>query len=152
MNKVIIDANVLLALIDEKDKWHSEAKAIVQLLKNKKWDVVYLDCVINEVISVLSRRLEERKKPQDCTEIMNELEKLVPEENIEWFYPDVPDSYGEIIKLVKHKHGKINFHDALIALFAKEYKLGCLVSFDEDFDEIEWITRIKNGTEIERRL
>jgi predicted nucleic acid-binding protein len=149
MNKAIIDANVLLALIDKKDKWHYLAKAIVQLLKNKKWNVVYLDCVINEVVSVLSRRLEERKTPQDFAKVIEKLENLVPEEEIEWLYPDVPDIYGDVMKLVKERQGKLNFHDALIALFAKEYKLDYFVSFDEDFDEIEWITRIKSETEIE---
>ncbi|MEW6679809.1 MAG: hypothetical protein AB1297_02150 [bacterium] len=63
MTKAIIDANVLLALIDEKDKWHPEAKAIVQALKDKKMEIIYLDCVINEVISALGRRLRERNKP-----------------------------------------------------------------------------------------
>ncbi|MDI6793131.1 MAG: hypothetical protein QME81_09730 [bacterium] len=39
MDKAIIDANVLLALIDEKDKWHSKAKAIIRTLKDKEWNI-----------------------------------------------------------------------------------------------------------------
>ena len=148
MKKAIIDANVLLALIDKKDKWHSEARAIAQALKERKWNIIYLDCVINEVISVLGRRFEERKGFQDFTEVIENLEKLVPEEEIEWLCLNLPNLYGDVVKLVKEKKGKLNFHDALIALFAKEYNLGYLVSFDKDFDEIEWITRIKNKEQI----
>lgn len=147
MNKAIIDANVLLALIDEKDKWHSEAKSITRDLKDKRWNIIYLDCVVNEVISALGRRLEERKKSQDFAEIIRKLEELVPEEKIEWLYPDVPEIYSDIMELVMEKQGKLNFHDALIALFSKEHNLSYLISFDVDFDEIEWITRIKDKTE-----
>jgi len=39
--------------------------------------------VINEVISVLGRRLEERKKLQDFIEVVEKLEELVPEQEIE---------------------------------------------------------------------
>ncbi len=105
--------------------------------------------MINEVISVLGRRFEERKRFQDFTEVIENLEKLVPEEEIEWLYLNLPNLYGDAVKLVKEKKGKLNFHDALIALFAKEYNLSYLVSFDEDFDEIEWITRIRNKGQIE---
>ena len=39
MNKAIMDANVLLALIDKKDKWHHDAKTIARALKEKDWEV-----------------------------------------------------------------------------------------------------------------
>ena len=53
MKKTVIDANILIALIDEKDKWHSKATAIAKVLEERKWEIIYLDCVMNEVISVL---------------------------------------------------------------------------------------------------
>lgn len=147
MNKAIIDANVLLALIDERDKWHSKAKAIIQILEDRGLEIIYLDCVINEVISVLGRRLEERNRLQDFVEIAEKIEDLIPKKEIVWIYPEVPHLYIEIMKLVKEKQGKLNFHDVLILLFSKKHKLGYLVSFDVDFDGIEWIRRISDKTE-----
>ena len=42
----------------------------------------------------------------------------------------------------EHK-GKLNFHDALIALVSKEMDIEYIVSFDKDFDEIEWLKRVE---------
>jgi len=39
--------------------------------------------------------------------------------------------------------GKFNFHDALIQIGAKEMNLQYIISFDEDFDEITDLIRIK---------
>jgi predicted nucleic acid-binding protein len=92
VKKAIVDANVLLALIDKKDKWHPEAKILAETLKKRKWEVIYLDCVLNEVISVLVKRLEDRKESQSLVSLLESLENLV--------------------------------------------------SFDTDFDEVDWVVRI----------
>jgi predicted nucleic acid-binding protein len=103
VKKAIIDANVLLALVDKKDKWHPEAKTLAEALKKRKWEVIYLDCVLNEVISVLAKRLEERDESQGLAYLLERLEKLVPKEKVEWLYPGVPDLYSDIVKLIKEK-------------------------------------------------
>jgi len=148
VKKATIDANFLLALIDKKDKWHPKAKILAKTLRKKKWEVIYLDCVLNEVISVLAKRLEERKESQDLVSLLESLENLVPKEKVEWLYPNVPDLYSNIVKLIKEKEGRLNFHDALIALFIKENNSKYLVSFDQDFDEVDWIVRINHEGQI----
>jgi predicted nucleic acid-binding protein len=57
MTKAILDSNFLVALIDEKDKWTKTAISIQKALKKKKARLVYLDCAVNETISVIARRL-----------------------------------------------------------------------------------------------
>ena len=111
MKKTVIDANILIALIDEKDKWHSKATAIAKVLEERKWEIIYLDCVMNEVISVLGKRLEERKESNKFESILKKLENIVPEEDIEWLYPEIPTMYSKIIQLIKEKQGKFSFHD-----------------------------------------
>jgi predicted nucleic acid-binding protein len=37
---------------------------------------------------------------------------------------------------------KINFHDALMVLAAREMGISHIVSFDQDFDDVEEIDRI----------
>jgi len=76
---VVIDANVLLALIDKKDKWHPRASKLAMVLKKNNCQVIYLDCVLNEVISVLGRRLEERQESQSFRTLLEKLEDLVLE-------------------------------------------------------------------------
>lgn len=146
---IVIDSNVLLALIDESDKWHPRASALAMALKKNNCQVIYLDCVLNEVISVLGRRLEERQESQSFRTLLERLEDLVPENQIEWVYPDVPALYGHIMKMIKANEGRLNFHDALISLFMREHGLKHIVSFDKDFDQAEEIRRIGNNEQIE---
>lgn len=64
-------------------------------------------------------------------------------ESITWVYPRVPELYKAILNLVGEHKGKLNFHDALIALVSKEMDIEYIVSFDKDFDEIEWLKRVE---------
>ena len=45
-NRVVLDTSVLVALVDTRDKWHSAATAIKDLLKAGGVGLVYLDPVI----------------------------------------------------------------------------------------------------------
>jgi len=59
------------------------ARALARALKKNNCNVIYLDCVLNEVVSVLGRRLEERQRPQSFRTLLETLEDLVPESQIE---------------------------------------------------------------------
>jgi len=149
IEKAVIDSNVLLALIDKKDKWHTAASALAKALMEAGWDVIYLDCVLNEVISVLGRRLEERGELRSFVSLLDKLQKIVPEKTIEWLYPYVPEHYSKILHLIKENEGKLNFHDALIYFFMQEQRVDIIVSFDGDFDALTGIRRISSKNEVD---
>ena len=113
------------------------------------WDVIYLDCVLNEVISVLGRRLEERGELRSFVSLLDKLQKIVPEKTIEWLYPYVPEHYSKILHLIKENEGKLNFHDALIYFFMQEQRVDIIASFDGDFDELTGIRRISSKNEVD---
>ena len=52
------------------------------------------------------------------------------------------DWYEDIVHIIRQHKGKINFHDALIILSAKELKISRIASFDKDFDTIKSLERI----------
>jgi predicted nucleic acid-binding protein len=56
------------------------------------------------------------------------------------------------VELVRHSGGELNFHDALIATYGREQQISILVSFDRDFDQIKWLTRVSNATEVSNVL
>jgi predicted nucleic acid-binding protein len=143
MNEVIVDANFLVALMDERDVWHPKAVTLLNALRTKEAKAVYLDCVLNEVISVLGRRFEERGRTNEFSAVLKKLKILVPERLITWVYPRVPELYNEILNLIDEHNGKLNFHDALIALTSKEMVIENILSFDGDFDEIAWLKRVE---------
>ena len=43
-----------------------------------------------------------------------------------WLYPDVPELFGDIMRLMKDKEGKLSFYDALMSLFVKDQGLAIL--------------------------
>lgn len=139
--RAAIDSNVLVALVDQHDKWHASAKALLDSIVEKAIDVVYFDCVLNETVSVMARRSEEQKRSAQFAVLLDELQKRVPQELITWISGNAQDWYSHIIELVRQSEGRINFHDALIALACKELNIPVVVSFDGDFDEISWVKR-----------
>jgi predicted nucleic acid-binding protein len=78
MTKAILDSSFLVALIDEKDKWRNTAVLIQKALKKKKARLVYLDCAVNEMISVIARRLEEKGRSQEFTLALQKMEQAIP--------------------------------------------------------------------------
>ena len=142
MTKAILDSSFLVALIDEKDKWRNTAVLIQKALKKKKARLVYLDCAVNEMISVIARRLEEKGRIQEFTLALQKMEQAIPAERITWMYPEVRRLDPEILVVIRELEGKLNFHDALMVLAAREMDIPHIVSFDQDFDEVEGIERI----------
>jgi len=139
--RVALDSNVLVALVDQHDNWHTQAKALLESITEKEIDVVYFDCVLNETVSVMARRSEEQKRSAQFPVLLDKLQKRVPEELVTWISGNAQDWYSRIIELVRQSEGSINFHDALIALACKELNIPVVASFDGDFDDIPWLKR-----------
>ena len=148
MIKAIVDSNFIIALVDKKDKWREQALTLQNALKNQYAELIYLDCIINETISVVGRRLEEKGRSDEFETVLEKIEEIVPPENITWIYPEVRRLYREILNVVKAYNGSLNFHDALIIVAAKEMKTTSIVSFDKDFDQVEGIKRIKKPSDL----
>ncbi len=136
--KTILDANILVGYFDKDDLWHSKA---VQLMERKGIEGIILDCVLNEVFSVLCRRAVERGKGEQINQVIDAICKAIPPEIIIWTYPNIINYYKNILLLMKEHEGKLNFHDCLIALVAREKNIKRIMSFDRDFDRITWLER-----------
>ncbi|MBN2012955.1 type II toxin-antitoxin system VapC family toxin [candidate division KSB1 bacterium] len=146
MSSVIIDSNFLLGLMDSNDKWNDKAFQIFNSLKSKDFNIIYFDCVIIETISVLARRLEEKQRSNEFSNLVDHLNALIPEQNISWILTQAKNYYDGIILLMKEHNGILNFHDCLIALIARQHSITYIASFDKDFDKINWIERISETT------
>lgn len=152
MTKVAIDTNVLVGLLDERDNWHRVAIEIRDALKEVGAEVLYFDCVLTEVISVLARRTFEQKRQEQFETVLNQLLNLIPDRDIIWVTSDSQRLYRPTVELVRRFGGELNFHDALIATFCREQLISILVSFDRDFDQIEWLTRVSSASEVSEVL
>lgn len=145
--KIILDANFIIAILDEKDASHKKASHIKIELTNANPRLIFLDCVLNEVISVFVKRLRERKQISLLSERIRKLNELIPKEKITWAYPEIEDYYESIIQMVEKSKGTLNFHDAFIVLLAKDFEIRHIVSFDKGFD-LTGLIRIKDAGDI----
>lgn len=150
MNKAAIyDSNFVVGLVDEDDKWHRTALELHSLIKTKNLLIVYLDCVANEVLSVTGKRFEENGKSSEFANKLRKFMEVFPKEDIPWSYGKFERYYDEILEIMNKSSGKLNFHDALICVVAKEMGIKYIVSFDEDFDSINELTRIYDKQSLE---
>jgi predicted nucleic acid-binding protein len=140
--QVLIDTNVLIALVDARDTWHASAQALREALKTKAVSLVYCDSVVNEAIGVLARRAQEQRRVDQFSGLVNALLHQVPKEAIVWLSSETQRLYDQVIELVRSTSGDLNFHDALIALGYQWLAIEVIASFDRDFDQVAWLTRV----------
>ena len=148
MTKVIADTSFLVAILDKSDSLWNKAKVLQEEMKKQDVELLYLDCVINEVISVLCRRYEERRRLDELPVVLNRFRSKFTPEKITWGSIEIRRLYGEILDLVIKHAGRLNFHDVLIALIAREQEILFIVGFDRDFDEIAWLRRIGESKDV----
>lgn len=141
--RAVIDTNVLVALVDSHDHWHASAQALREALQARAADLVYFDLVLNEAISVLARRAHEQGRSAHFPDVLDTLTHQVPLDAITWLSAETQGLYDQVIALVRSTTGTLNFHDALIALGCRELGIAIIASFDRDFDQITWLTRVE---------
>ena len=66
----------------------------------------------------------------------------VPTDIIVWLSSETQRLYDQVIELVQSTSGALNFHDALIALGCRLLRIEVIASFDRDFDQVAWLTRV----------
>jgi predicted nucleic acid-binding protein len=137
--RVIADSSFLVALFDQSDLLHAKALA---LGNRGDLEAVFLDCVMNEVFTVVGRRAGERNRIKDLPALFDGIRKTIPPDRIVWVYPEVRGRYGEILSLMRAHGGALNFHDCLIALSARAMGIERIASFDADFDKVGWMKRV----------
>jgi predicted nucleic acid-binding protein len=143
-----VDTNALVALVNHRDTWHAKAKVIFSKLDALNFTPIFLDCVMNESVSILGRRAEEQGRSDEFSTALSNLTGRVPKHEITWASKEIEPLYDDILYLVETSNGKLNFHDALIALYCQEFGVELIFSFDTDFDDIDWLTRIGDESDI----
>lgn len=148
--RVVLDSNVLVALISDRDSLHARANELVRACQGAQAELVYLDCVMSETLSVLGRRAEEQNRAAEFPILLDRLSALAPEANIVWLSASSRRLYAEVVALMRYSNGRLNFNDCLIALGCRELGLNALASFDPDFDSVSWLSRVSDPSTLAR--
>ncbi len=140
--RVAVDTSVLVALFVPDDTWHAQSVSLVNKLRHSQATIVYFDCVIAEALSAAVRRLHERRQSERIPAVLQRFRQELPSAVITWVLPDAERLYEPILALMEESNGSLNFHDALIALGCRERDIAVIASFDPDFDQVPWLSRL----------
>lgn len=149
--KVVVDASVLVGLINPLDHRRIQAIGLRAVLLATGVELIYFDCVAAEAVSAVVRRLEEKGRSEEVKAMLDRLREHVPDTSISWILPDVPRLYTEALGLIRASSGALNFNDALIALACRERGIKAIASFDGDFDQVSWLRRLSLPEDLETK-
>lgn len=146
--RVALDTSFIIGLTDNQDVWYAQAQQLRPMLDTADVQIHVFDCVLAEVVSALARRFHERRRTGQLSDRLTQLTAQFPTSALVWVYPDLPKLYDDVIALVDQTGGELNFNDALIALACQQRGIGLLASFDGDFDNLPWLKRISQPTDL----
>jgi len=148
--RAAVDASVLVGLINPRDHRRHQAMELYAALTAAEAELVYFDCVVSEAISTVARRLEEKNRHAEVEVALDRLNAQVSVESLTWILPDVPRLFQEVLRIIRSSSGALNFNDALIALACREREIEAIASFDEDFDQVDWLRRLAKIEDLKR--
>jgi predicted nucleic acid-binding protein len=146
--QLAVDSSALVAIIDARDKFHSQANQLVVLARQQRIGLIYFDCVVIETIGAICRRTHEQKRTEMLHPLLDALNRWIPASNITWTGSDLPQLYPIAIDLVRQMNGALNFNDAFIAILCRELQINAILSFDRDFDLVPWLKRIADPQDL----
>jgi len=130
----LLDANVVVALLDKKDSLHEEAIKLIKRSKVEKYAI--LDVILAESYSVIVRRCKERK--YNCKKAVKALYDF--EQDLPVLSVDLEKYHENVVKNLK-KIPELNYNDWILILFAK----------NNGFDILTLDKKLKKEFEYERK-
>jgi len=140
MSKLVIDTNIIVAIVDNKDVHHKKALSLVLNIEERNIPIVLMDCVINEIYSVIARRSNQRG--YSFKDAVMKMEMVISSIEIMRAYSLVKTLHENIIRMMIKSDGKMNYHDCLISLVMKEKGLPDILTLDKGFLSVPWINVI----------
>ncbi len=128
--KVFVDANVFIALLNKDDALHERAVSLWTQLKEKESRVATANGVVSEVITVLSQRASKALALQFADTIYSR------SRDIELIYADEEIETAALGHLRSWPTKNVSFVDAIIVAIMKQREIAHLASFDRAFRTI----------------
>lgn len=131
MAKVVLDANVIVGLLDENDSLSGRATKVLEEIHSAGDSQLLLDFVVAEAISVLCRRASERKKNiPDLPTVLDQVNRWYQRNQIESVQGMLEGIYPDVLDVVKQSGGSWNFNDATLVALQRRGFIGEVATFD----------------------
>lgn len=137
MAVALLDTNVLFASASARDEYHDRGRAIVQAIDHGELpEGIVTNYVVAETLNIAREKLG----PETATEMLN---RLV--EGTHFAVEHAPQSDFNAAQPLFRRYPDLSFVDATLVAYMQRENVEYLYSFDDDFDEIDGITRLETA-------
>lgn len=141
--EVVLDANVIVAWLDDADVLAARARELMDRLKAEGAELVLIDVTVAEALSVLCRRAKQRTtSPPDLSSAVSTVRSWAERGVIRWLAREQERLMLDVLEVIEGTSGRLNFNDALLAVLQREGAIGEVASFDSGFDALEEFKRL----------
>lgn len=143
MAEVVLDANVLVGLLDSSDVLAPHAVALLQRLQESGSDPVLLDVCVSEAVSVICRRSQQRKNnPPDLGNALAMIRAAAERGEIRYVAKESERFLPDVLAIVELTAGAVNFNDALLIALQRANVIEDVASFDQGLDAASGFRRL----------
>ncbi len=136
MAEVVLDANVIVALLYAADSQHRRAVALAERLEAEGHNLVLVDFLVFEALSVLCRRAAQRKTaPPDLSAAITAMRSWFDNGEVRFLGSECERLASSILDIVTDSTGLLNANDALLVALQREGAIDTLATFDRQFDK-----------------
>jgi len=131
MAKVALDANVIIGWLDEGDSLNARSVALIDRIHDAGDSSTLLDFTVAEAVSVICRRSVERKRNvPNLPSILDTVDEWFALQEIEFVQKELEILYPDVLKIIRHSGGALNFNDAALVALQREGIIGEVATFD----------------------
>ncbi len=137
MADVVLDANVIVALLYADDSLHRRAVDLTTRLENEGHSVVLVDFLVFEALSVLCRRAVQRKTaPPDLAVAIARMRSWFDNGEVRFLAQEAEHLVTGVLDIVTDSQGTLNANDALLVALQREGTIDRLATFDKGFEGV----------------
>lgn len=137
MAEVVLDANVIVALLYADDSQHQRAVDLTERLEAEGHSLVLVDFLLFEALSVLCRRAAQRKTaPPDLAAAIATMRNWFDGGEVRFLAHEWERLAASVLDIVTDSAGLLNANDALLVALQHEGAIDTLATFDRQFENV----------------
>ena len=137
MAEIVLDANVIVALLYADDSQHQRAVQLTERLEAEGHSLVLIDFLVFEALSVLCRRAVQRKTtPPNLGAAVQTMRRWLDAGEVRFLAHECERLAGSVLDIVIETAGSLNANDALLVALQRESVIDTLATFDRGFEGV----------------
>ena len=137
MAEIVLDANVIVALLYADDSLHQRAVELMKRLEGEGHSLVLVDFLVFEALSVLCRRATQRKTaPPDLAAAVTTMRSWFDSGEVRFLAHEAEHLASGVLDIVTDSQGLLNANDALLVALQHEGAIDTLATFDRQFESV----------------